>query len=168
MGCGVYVMTTFIKDLIPIIRDRLIETQPNFWGDDELVRIAAFGIKDLWRSIVDLKQEHFLTISTDTVTYPANGTELAGLPLDIHKIYMIEPQDPRETSANVGLRFTPLEYNHPFFQQARTMDAVAPASTNVYYSVSGQGGPNAATRILCAPKVTQTVKVAFSYVPVLP
>ncbi len=160
-------MASLLSDIETTARKRLIEPVPRFWTSDELIGIAIAGIKDLWRSIVDLKQEHYLTIN-NSVIYPANGIELTGLPTDIHKVYMVEPLDPTENSANNGLRFQPLEYNHRFFQQARTMQSVAPVSTNIYFSVAGQGAPDAVTRVLCAPKVTSNVNISFSYVPTLP
>src|SRR5436190_1332192 len=105
MGCGAGIMATLIKDLIPVVRDRLIETQPNFWGDDELVKIMASGIRDLWRNIADLKQEHYLTIDTTNVSMAANSSTLTGVPADVHKVYMIEPKDLTVNGANHGLIF---------------------------------------------------------------
>lgn len=161
-------MASSLSDIETLVRQRLIEPTPRFWSSEELIGIITAGIKDLWRSIVDLKQEHYLITNFNDVSYPAGATELYGVPQDVHKVYMIEPKDATENSTNVGLRFQPLEYNHPFFQQARTMDAVVPASTNIYYSLAGHGAPDTLTRVLVAPKITANMNIAFSYIASLP
>jgi hypothetical protein len=73
-------------------------------------------VKDLWRDIVDLKQEHFLTVDNTNVSLAANTSTLTGLPSDVHKVYMIEPRDISQDSNFVGLSFVPLDYNDPKFQ----------------------------------------------------
>lgn len=160
-------MATLIRDLIPVVRDRLIEPQPNFWGDDELVKIMANGIRDLWRSIVDLKQEHYLTRDNTNVSLPASTDTFTGLPTDIHKIYMIEARDLSTTGPNRNLTFSQLDYNHLTFQSARGMDPVDPSSTTIYYCPTQAGGPVGAPTIYVAPKVTSAVLISFTYVPTL-
>lgn len=160
-------MATLIKDLIPIVRNRLIEPTPNYWSDAELVEIAGKGIKDLWRDIVDLKQEHYLVIDVNNVSYPSASTTLLGVPLNVHKVYMIEPRDLSETGNNHGLKFTPLPYNHRSFQQARSMAAVEPTNAELYYAIHKQGAPVGAPEIQVAPKVSSAVPLAFTYVPTL-
>lgn len=160
-------MATKIKDLIPVIRDRLIETQPNFWGDDELVKIVAAGCRDLWRSVVDLKQEYYLTIDTTHVTLAANTATLTGVPSDVHKVYLIEPLDLTTNGANNGLIFKPLDYNHESFQLARSRAAIDPVNDTIFYALHSQGAPVAAPTIPIAPQVTSAVSLSFSYVPIL-
>jgi len=160
-------MATYIKDLIPIVRDRLDEREPNLWGDDELVGIMCHGIRDLWRDTVDLKQEHYLTIDITNVSLVADATSLTGVPADVHKVYMIEPRDLSNSSSNRGLVFRPNDYNSIAFQTARSRDAVDPSNNVIYYAIIGQGAPVAAPTIKVAPAVTSTVLLAFSYVPTL-
>jgi hypothetical protein len=163
-------MSTLIRDLIPIVRERLIElegTTGSFWSDDELTNLAILGLRDLWRSIVDLKQEHFCIIDTEHVTLEANATQLAGIPQDVHKIYMIEPRDLSVNGSNHGLLFKPLPYNNGTFQLARSKDPIDPTNDTIYYALRGAGSPVGADIIDIAPKVTSQVKIALTYIPTL-
>jgi len=160
-------MSTLIKDLIPVVRDKLIEPQPSFWGDDELVKIMCNGIRDLWRDIVDLKGEHYITLDTTHVSLAANATSLTGVPSDVHKVYMIEPLDLTVNGSNHGLLFKPLEYNNNTFQLARSREAIDPANDTIYYAIWGKGSPVTAPTIMVAPKVTSAVSLAFTYIPTL-
>ncbi len=176
MECGASLMATPIQSVIQIVRRYLVEPEPNFWSDDELVGIATTGIRDLWRDIVDLKQEHFL-VTTFGVSLPSGNTsgssvdggvqQLLGVPADVHKIYMIEPKDLTENGSNHGLLFKPLPYNDNTFQLARSRAPIDPANDTIYYAIQGQGGPVNAPVIMCAPTVTSAVQLAFTYVPTL-
>lgn len=160
-------MPSSISDIEARVRIKLLELTPRFWTSEELVSDINAGIKDLWRSTVDLKQEHYLNVDNDHVVLPANATEMIGIPDDVHKVYLVEPVDLSENGSNVGLTFRDLDYNHRFFQQARAMAAVQPQNTTIYYTITGQGGPVSAVRVRCAPKLTSPVKISFSYCPVL-
>ena len=160
-------MATTISAIEVLARQRLIEPTPVFWTSDEIVQIIIAGIRDLWRDIVDLKQEHYLTIDESNVTFAANDTELTGVPTDVHKVYLIEALYQGSNDPNVGLQFTPLNYNHNIFQMARSHGAVDPTNNTIYYDITGQGSPVDAPTILCAPSVTSTVAVRFCYVPTL-
>ncbi len=161
-------MATQISYAISLVRQRLIEPTPNFWTDDELVQIAISGIRDLWRDIADLKQEHFLTKNVTDVHFPANSKVLAGVPADVHKIYMIEPLDLSENGSSHGLLFKPLPYNDNLFQLARSRGSIDPQNDTIFYALSGQGSPAAATIVDCAPMVSSNVRLNFVYVPTLP
>jgi|SRR6266853_481136 len=160
-------MATQIQSLIVDVRNRLIEPTPNFWSDSELIEIMIKGIKDLWRDIVDLKQEHYLTVDTTNVSYQNNSTQLSGVPPDVHKIFMIEPRDLSINGANTGLTFKPEDYNSENFQLARSQAAIDPTNDIIYYAITQQGSPVGAPVILVAPKVTSTIPIAFSYCPTL-
>jgi hypothetical protein len=141
-------------------------TEP-FWSSDELIAIENNGIKDLWRDIADLKQEHYLTVDTTNVTLDANATSLTGVPADVHKIVMIEPLDLSVNGSNHGLLFKPLPYYNNTFQLARSKDPIDPVNDTIYYDIHGQGSPVSAPTIRIAPKVTSQVKLSFVYVPTL-
>lgn len=163
-------MSTIIRDLIPIVRDRLIEpegTTGSFWSDSELVTMAILGIRDLWRDVVDLKQEHFCVIDDEHVTLEASATKLSGIPQDVHKIYMIEPRNMTANAPNVGLMFKPLEYNKNLFQLARTQSPIDPQNDTIFYALRGQGAPASAYIVDVAPKVTSQVLISFTYIPTL-
>ncbi len=159
-------MPSTVADLLTAVRARLNEPTSRFWTDAELIAIIAAGERDLWRSIVDLKGEHYLIIN-EQVTYPAGDTQLEGVPPDVYKIYLIEPVKNQEGDVNQGLIFQPLEYNHRNFQLARARPAIDPTNDTIYYALAGQGAPVAPPRIYCAPRTTSTVNVRLAYVPTL-
>lgn len=160
-------MPTQISTIVSKARKRLIEPTASFWTDDELRDICIDGVKDLWRDIVDLKQEHYLVFNTTDVYFPAQSDRLAGVPADVHKVYMLEPVDTTSNSTNVGLTFQPLDYNHKDFIRSRTVDAIEPTNSSIYYAISGQGAPVNSPVIKCAPKVNSDVRINFVYVPTL-
>lgn len=160
-------MATLFSALLPVVRSRLIEPVAKFWTDDEITQIMILGARDLWRDVVDLKQEHFLTIDATNVTFPANSTQLAGVPADVHKIYIIEPRDLTINGSNSGLSFKPLEYNNLTFQAARAMSPIDPSSSVLYYAIHQAGAPVGSPIIKVSPQVTSTVLVAMTYVPAL-
>jgi len=161
-------MATTIGNIETLVRQRLNEITPRFWTSQEITDIIISGIKDLWRDIVEVKQEHFFKVNNTDVYFPAESLALAGVPLDIHKIYNIEPRDITVNATNHGLKFTPLDYNDKDFQAARTMDAIEPSSAEIYYSITGAGGPIDAPTIYCSPKVTADVDISLAYIPNLP
>ena len=63
-------MATLLSALETQARRHLKETSASFWSSDELIDIANKGIKDLWGAIVDLGQEHFLTVDMTTCMMP--------------------------------------------------------------------------------------------------
>lgn len=138
-----------------------------FWSSAELIDLENSGIRDLWRDIVDLKQEHYLTIDTTNVSLAANSSTLTGVPTDVHKVYLIEPRDLSVNGSNHGLLFKPLDYNDSMFQLARSRDAIDPTNDTIYYAIHQQGAPVAAPTILVAPKVTSAVNISFCYCPTL-
>ncbi len=161
-------MSSTLANIETLVRQRIVEPKPKFWSSVELLEIEVAGIKDLWRDVVDLKQEHYLTVNTTDVSLLTNGTQLVGLPGDIHKVYLIEGRFIQSNQVNVGLQFSPLDYNHRDFQLARSRGGIDPTNDTIYYCISGQGGPVSTPIIYCAPTVTSDVAINFSYVPTLP
>ena len=160
-------MATLVSAIETSVRLQLTETTASFWTSAELVGWIERGIKDLWRSIVDLKQEHYLTVDATNVSLAADSTTLTGVPSDVHKVYMIEPRDLTTSGSNAGLIFSPLDYNHDDFQLARSQSAIDPSNSVIYYAITGQGSPVNAPVIRTAPQVNSQVLLAFSYVPTL-
>ncbi len=160
-------MPTPISAIETIARRHLLETVPNFWTSSELTDLAIVGIRDLWRDIVDLKQEHYLTVNTTDVSLEASTDQLSGVPTDVHKVYLIEPHDLSVNSSNHGLLFKPLDYNHNTFQLARSKANIDPSNDTIYYAIHQQGAPVSAPTILVAPKVSSRVALNFCYCPTL-
>lgn len=146
----------------------LLETAASFWTSAELTQIIIRGIKDIWRDAVDLKQEHYLTINDTDVYLPADSWTLAGIPNDVHKVYLIEPRDLSSTGTTAKTTFTPKEYNSVDFQTARGRSTVDPDSTDFFYAIMGQGSPAGLTEIRIAPKSSSAVNLSFSYYYTLP
>lgn len=160
-------MATTLAQIESLARLRLEEPVARFWSSAELTGIIVAGIKDLWRSIVELKQEHFLTINEDDVTLPASTSALAGVPTDVHKIYLIEPLDGSDESSNLGLEFDPMDYNNREFRVARNLAAIDPTDAVIYYATITAGAPVGAPVIKVAPQVTTAVDLRFVYVPTI-
>ena len=138
-----------------------------FWSSTELIGLIDAGIRDIWRDITDLKQEHYMTIDTTNVTLSADSSTLSGVPSDIHKVYMLEARDLTDTGSNRGLVFEPLDWNHRRFQAARAQADVDPTNTTIYYAIHAQGAPVGAPTIRVAPQVTSAVNLTLGYVPTL-
>lgn len=160
-------MATLISEIETKVRLRLDEVTPRFWSSAEIVAIIIAGIKDLWRGISNLRQEHFLTIDTTNVSLVAGDTSLTGVPSDVHKVYMIEPLDGTTDSANFSLMFRPLDYNHPDFIAARCADAIDPVANTIYYAVIAAGSPVGSPTVKVAPATTADVDIAFAYIPTI-
>lgn len=159
-------MATLISEIETLARQRLEETTPKFWTSAELVAIIIAGIKDLWRDVVDLKEEHFITIST-SVTQAADTATLSSVPTDVHKVIMITPLDVTNNSTNAGLIYRPADYNSHYFQNALTRDNIDPRNDVIFYAITSQGAPVGAPTIRVAPKTTSAVSLSFAYVPVV-
>lgn len=160
-------MATLVSTIETKARLRLNEPTARFWSSNEIVGIINAGIYDLWRDVVQLKQEHFLTIDTTNVSLSADSSTLTGVPSDVHKIYLITPRDVSWDSANKGLKFEPADYNSDKFQGALQRDAIEASNDCVYYAVIGAGGPVGAATVYVAPQVSSDVDISFCYIPTL-
>ena len=159
-------MPTLISTIEARARQRLQEPVARFWSSDELVGYITDGIRDLWRDIADLKQEHFLKVDPNVLLI-ANTSQLSNVPIDVHKIYNIEPLNLTINGSNNGLIFRPLDYNDQIFSSSRSRTAIDPQSDTIYYAITASGGPVDAPIIRIAPQVTSNVTISFSYVPTL-
>lgn len=160
-------MATTISTIETLARRKLLETSANFWSSAEILSDTQAGIRDLWRDIVDLKAEYYFTRDNTNVSLAADTATLTGTPADVHKVYLIEPRTTTTGTANSGLIFKPLDYNHPDFQAARASASVAPNNNIIYYAITGQGAPVAAPTVYVAPQVSSAVNLSFVYVPTL-
>lgn len=139
-----------------------------YWSDEELFGIYKRGATDLWGAIIDLHQEHYLTIVNDgSVSLQSNATQLSGVPADLFRVYLIEPIDPLTNQC----AFVPRPYNHIEQINARgqtlTVSFSPVSGVNVFYCVAGVGAPNNTPVIYTAPKVSSAVTLSLAYVPIL-
>lgn len=157
-------MPTKIADIEILARRQLREISPRFWSSQELTDICIDGIKDLWRSIADLKQGHFFTRNDTDVYLDSGAGVLRGVPNDVHKIFEIEVR----STSSAELKFTPLPYHDKKFQAARGSSGVdASNGGEIYYAITQPGGPVTAPVIYVAPTINATVPLSLGYVPVL-
>lgn len=164
-------MATLLSSLETQARRYLLETTASFWSSAELIDIINKGIKDLWRAILDLHQEHFLTNDVTNVSISASTGQFANVPTDVFRVHLIEPKDTSSNGAYRRLQFVPRDYNSPDFIAARSLGDVDASQDNViFYCVTQAGAPVGAPTILIAPTLTTALaagSLRFVYVPVL-
>ncbi len=138
-----------------------------FWTDSELLAHTIRGCRDLWRSLVDLHQDHFLEIVT-TPTIAASGDRIIGVPKNVMRPILIQPADTSDTGNNRTLKFTPAKYNSTEFRRALAMSPLDPTQDGeVFYVITKAGSPVAAPEILIAPLLSQAMAVRIAYIPTL-
>lgn len=138
-----------------------------FWSDDECFQYALRGTTDLWKGIIDLHHEHFLTLNSTDVSLQSGVNQLSGVPTDTFRVYLIESTNTTTT----GCIFVPRAVNNREFVAARWQGRQAPVTPScgvvVYYCLTGVGAPNNAPVILTAPALASAVTLNFWYVPIL-
>jgi len=164
-------MATKFSALTTRVRRRLLEekrsdTQRLFWSDEELLDHLIDGAKDMWGAILDLGQEHFLTIDTTNVTQAADATALSGVPSDVFRVHMLEPADTTSTGSHKNVIYIPRDLNSVEFQRARAQSSQDPNSGQiVYFTLINAGHPVAAPLIQVAPKLSSAVTLRLIYIP---
>ena len=121
-------MATLLSSLETQARRHLLETTASFWSSAELIDHINHGIKDLWGAIVELHQEHFLTVDISNVSLAASATQLSGVPADTFRVHLIEPQDTTSAGSFDNVIFAPKDYNSPEFIGARTLSSSDPTN----------------------------------------
>jgi hypothetical protein len=158
-------MATTIQTIVTRARRPLREATASFWSDAELLDHALDAISDLWRMVIDLHQEHYLTIDETNVSLAANTGTITGIPSDCFRIVSIEARDLSSSSDAIGLEFLPRDWNHPEMVNARRSSAVSPRGQTIYYTVTGKGPPVDTLSVRVAPRVTDAVNLTLAYVP---
>lgn len=140
------------------------------WSSAELVDLFNKCKNDLWGAIIDLNQEHWLTVDTTLVSISANGTTMSGVPTDVFRVHLIEPADTTDAGTRASVLFVPRDYNSQEFIYARTLGAQDPSQPNVYYyAITSQGAPVGAPTIHIAPPPSSAFaagSLRFVYVPI--
>ena len=161
-------MATLLSAIETQARRHLNEATARFWMSAELIDIINLGIKDLWGAIIDLNQEHFLTVDTLLVSLAANATSLTGVPADVFRVHLIEPLDTTASGAHRWVKFTPKDYNSAAFINSRAQASQDPSNgLEIYYTLSQAGAPVAAPTVHVAPAVSTAISLRFVYVPIL-
>lgn len=160
-------MATTLQQIITSTRLKFLrETTASYWTDAELLEHVITGIDDLWKAVIDLHQEHFITVDDTNVSLVASTALVSGIPTDCFRIVSIEARDLSESSVNLGLEFFPRDWNHPEMVNARRQPAITPRDDAIYYTVFGQGPPIGAISIRVAPQVNSDVNLTLAYIPV--
>lgn len=140
-----------------------------FWTDAELLDYAKEGVTDLWAAILDLHQEHFLTIDESNVSLAASSSSLTGVPTDVFRVHLIEPRDTTSANSARNVNFVPRDYNSKDFINARAETSVEPSDgTVIFYALIGAGTPIGAPTVKTAPLLSSALPLRFVYVPSLP
>jgi hypothetical protein len=163
-------MATLMSSLISQARSILLEPSEvtgGLWTDAELLAIGNKGVKDMWKSIIDLFHDHFVTLDITNMSISASTSTITGVPTDLFRVLMIQPRTLGNSSTNPGLVFKPRTLTHPDFVQANAMRPVNPRDTVIYYAILNAGAPVAAPTIRIAPQVSSAVSLEVQYVPVL-
>src|SRR5512146_2341905 len=126
-------MATLLSTIIADARVELKETAAKFWTDAELLAHAQKGVDDLWGAIVDLGQDHFLTVDTTNVSIAANTESLTGVPTDVFKVRIIEPKDTTSNGTAPDVIFVPRDYQSHEFRNARQLTAQDPSNGLIVY-----------------------------------
>ena len=162
-------MATALSSLETQARDHLNESSAAFWSSAELIRHANNGIKDLWKSITDLYEDHYITVDESNVSLEAGATTLTGVPSDVYRITIIEPRDTTATGTGRHVLLLPRPYHGPDFTNARAMATQDPSNgLAVYYDVHGAGAPVGAPTIRVAPRISSDLNLRVAYVPTIP
>lgn len=157
-------MATALTSIVTNSRVHLIEPSASFWSDAELLQHAQLACQDLWKAIIDLYQDYFLTIDETNVSMAASSNTLTGVPADMFRVKSIEP---RTLDLNANVLFRPLDITHPDFLRARAEAAVDGAGHIIFYDIVSTGSPAGTPTIYVAPQLNATVPLRLIYIPTL-
>ena len=162
-------MATLLSTIRTDARIVLQETTASFWTDAELLTYIIEGCRDLWRAVVDLHQEHFMTVDATNVSMAASTATLTGVHTDLFRVLSIEPRDLSvATGTGRYILFQPTDYNAPQFVAARASNEIAPTDGGVvFYAISGAGSPVAAPTVYVAPQLSSALNLRLVYIPTL-
>ncbi len=159
-------MATTIGDIITDARFELKEPVASYWSDAELLGHFKKGVNDLWGAIIDLNQEHYLTVDTTNVSLAANSDALTGVPADCFRVELIEPRVVTSSGATPDVMFWPRDYKSSAFRNARQLSAQDPlGGLDIFYTLTQAGSPVGAPTVLTAPQVSSAVLLRFVYTP---
>jgi hypothetical protein len=158
--------STVLSVIVERARRRLnLNTAGDYiWTDRELVEHANNGIRQLWRSVKNLKRQHFFTQDITNVSYETSSTSLTGVPSDVDVVHMIRP---RSLTTFPGTMFVPRDIGSSDWERALQLSAQDPISSWFYYAITGAGGPVGAPTILVVPTTSTAIPLEFVYLPTL-
>jgi hypothetical protein len=160
-------MSTTIDTIVARARTQLLEPTAKFWSDAELLAHGNSAAHDLWKGIIDLYQDHFVTIDTTSMTLSSSTGDVTGVPADLFRVHMVQPRVLGRNSVNQSLIFQPRTLTHPDYVQAQAARPRNPQWNTLYYATINAGAPVAAPAIKVRPFVTSDVPLEVWYIPTL-
>lgn len=133
------------------------------WDDDELLGHARKGISRLWRRIVDVYENHFMTIDSTSAFIDAGATSISGIPDDCYRVVLVEPRVIGPSSSNPGLIFKPKKWQDPLFLNARAQAPITPSEGIVYYQLHEQGPPIGPPVVRIGPTLASSMLLTIAY-----
>ena len=115
--------------------------------------------------VIDLRQEHFITLDETNVSLAASTSTLTGIPTNCFRIISVEPRDLSSTSPGFGMEFVARDWNHVDMANARKRPARSPQNATVYFTIFGKGPPVDTLSVRVAPQITSAVNLTLAYVP---
>ena len=159
-------MATLLSAIETNVRKDLKEATATFWSSAELIQHMNDGIQNLWGAIIDLFEEHYITVDETNVSLAADTATLTGVPTDTFRVHLIEPRDTTSAGSAPNVLFVPREYNSREFSNARASTNQNPTGgINIYYQVTGAGYPVDTPVVRIAPKLSAALMLRFVYVP---
>lgn len=159
-------MATLLGTIRTRVRRQLNETTASYWSEAELLDHLVAGMMDMWGAVVDLHQEHYITVDATNVSLAADTATITGVPTDTFRVLLIEPRDTSSSASGRNVLFVPRDYNSPEMIAARSLDDQDPTgSVTVYYAITGKGAPFSAPTIYVAPQLTSALNLRFVYIP---
>lgn len=158
-------MATKVSSVIAAARVKLKETTAKYWTDAELLADFQLGVNDMWGAVIDLNQEHWLTVDEQNVYLDANNDSLRGVPGDCFRVHLIEPRS-LSTTGTGQVMFWPRQFKSADFRNARAYSAQDPScGLNVFYTLTQAGSPVVAPTVLTAPRLSASLPLRFVYAP---
>ncbi len=143
-------------------------TGGRFWSSEEFIAHLNNAIKDMWKAIIDLHQEHFETVDTTNVSLAADSESLTGVPTDCFRVLRIEPRDVTSAGTTRYVVFKPWDTNSDDAQNARSLGSIDPnVGVQIFYNLSQAGPPVGAPTVYVTPKVSSAINLRFVYIPTI-
>ena len=151
-----------VSDIVSLARRQLTDTGASpYWSDNELATLVVQGASDLWREIVNIDEDYYLTVKEDFPTsrlfLPKNTPTVEGTPSNLFKLKFLEP-----LNSEVGLSFSvPDGYDDPGFATDRHRNPVGvnepePSSVTVLGAP-----PNSTINVYPPPNFDLPLRMAY-------
>lgn len=139
------------------VRAHIDEPTANYWTDAELNGLIDSRQRSLWRKILALKKDYWLTTATLTVssgTFTYTGGDGSGMPTDIWRVESIRTL----TSGYQGLLWTPADANSDIFLAGLNTDFPVSSPYQILYAMRN------ITTLAISPIPQQAMSALINYI----